>query len=64
MLNEETMHARVEDAKGHSQNCYTMHGNSSMAADPPQGINRQWRENSQGNWPLAAKDLRKKKKDK
>ena len=35
ILNEETMHAIVGDAKGHSQNCYTRCGIASMALDPP-----------------------------
>ena len=38
MLNEETMHARVGDVKGHSYGSYTRRWNSSMALDPPSGI--------------------------
>ena len=38
MLNEETMHARVEDVKGHSQNFYIRRGNANMALEPPWGI--------------------------
>ena len=38
MLNEEAMHARVGDVKGHSHGSYTRHGNVSMVLDPPWGI--------------------------
>ena len=38
MLNEETMHMRVGNMKGHSHGSYTRHGNSIMDLDPPWGI--------------------------
>ena len=62
MLNEEIMHVRVRDVKSKSQGGYTMHGNASMALDPPQGNQGcNGNENSWRNWQLATKDLGKTK---
>ena len=38
MLNEEALHARVGDMKGHSQESYIRCGNAIMVLDPPWGV--------------------------
>ena len=61
MLNEEIMHARVGDVKGHSQGGHTRCGNASMELDPPYGIRDSGVEIPGGNWTLTTKDLGKQK---